>query len=66
MFTIFVNLSRTCALSVPAGFKSADETGTKLPVGVQFAGPMFSEKKLLNIAQAFEEDHPNQATGMEG
>ncbi|MBQ4554961.1 MAG: Asp-tRNA(Asn)/Glu-tRNA(Gln) amidotransferase subunit GatA [Spirochaetaceae bacterium] len=66
MFTIFVNLSRTCAISVPAGFKSPDAEGTKLPVGVQFAGPMFSEKKLLNIAEAFEKDHPNQATGMEG
>ena len=29
-----------------------------MPVGVQFAGPMFSEAKILRIAQAWEEDHP--------
>ena len=29
-----------------------------MPVGVQFAGPMFSEVKILSIAQAWEKDHP--------
>ena len=29
-----------------------------MPVGVQFAGPMFSEPKILRIAQAWEKDHP--------
>ncbi|MBR4004228.1 MAG: hypothetical protein IKI90_00080, partial [Treponema sp.] len=29
-----------------------------MPVGVQFAGPMFSEAKILSIAQAWENDHP--------
>lgn len=29
-----------------------------MPVGIQFAGPMFSEAKILRIAQAWEEDHP--------
>lgn len=29
-----------------------------MPVGIQFAGPMFSEAKILSIAQAWEEDHP--------
>ncbi len=29
-----------------------------MPVGIQFAGPMFSEEKILRIAQAWEEDHP--------
>lgn len=53
MFTIFVNLSRTCALSVPAGFTESNNDGAKLPIGMQFAGPMFSEPKLLRIAQAF-------------
>ena len=64
MFTIFVNLSRTCSISVPAGFKSPDADGTKLPVGVQFAGPMFGESRILSIAQAWENDHPGIATGM--
>ncbi len=50
MYTIFVNLSRTAAMSIPAGTKS-----NGLPVGIQFAGPMFSEQKLLRLAQAWEE-----------
>ncbi|MBP5443689.1 MAG: Asp-tRNA(Asn)/Glu-tRNA(Gln) amidotransferase subunit GatA [Treponema sp.] len=29
-----------------------------MPVGIQFAGPMFSEAKILSIAQAWEKDHP--------
>ncbi len=29
-----------------------------MPVGIQFAGPMFSEAKILRIAQAWENDHP--------
>ena len=62
MFTIFVNLSRTCSISVPAGFKSPDSDGTCLPVGVQFAGPMFGEGKILALAEAWEQDHPGIAT----
>lgn len=65
MFLTFVNLARICSISVPAGFKSPDEDGTKMPVGVQFAGPMFGEAKILSVAQAWEEDHPGIATGME-
>ncbi|MGI5173788.1 Asp-tRNA(Asn)/Glu-tRNA(Gln) amidotransferase subunit GatA [Treponema sp. OMZ 840] len=48
MFTVFVNLSRTASLNVPAGTTSAG-----LPVGVQFAGPMFSENRLLSMAKAW-------------
>jgi len=29
-----------------------------MPVGIQFAGPMFSEVKILQIAQAWEREHP--------
>jgi aspartyl-tRNA(Asn)/glutamyl-tRNA(Gln) amidotransferase subunit A len=29
-----------------------------MPVGIQFAGPMFSELKILQIAQAWEKEHP--------
>ena len=54
IYTIFVNLSRTTSLSIPAGV-----TKDGLPVGIQFAGPMFSEKKLLSLAQAWDEAHPN-------
>ena len=51
MFTIFVNLSRTASISVPAGKTSED-----LPVGVQFAGPMLSEARLLSLAQSWHVD----------
>lgn len=57
LFTTFVNLARIPSISVPAGFKSADEDGTKLPIGMQFAGKMFSEPVILRIAQAWENDH---------
>ena len=52
LFTTFVNLARIPSLSVPAG---ANKDG--LPVGIQFAGKMFSEAKILQIAQAWEEEH---------
>lgn len=54
MFTIFVNLSHTAAITIPAGKKS-----NGLPIGVQFAGAMFSESRLLSLAQAWEIDHPH-------
>ena len=30
-----------------------------MPIGMQFAGSMFSEAKLLQIAQVWEDDHSN-------
>ena len=53
MYTVFVNLARIPSISVPAGKTSKDG----MPVGVQFAGAMFSEAKILRVAQAFEDDH---------
>ena len=38
------------ALSVPAGF-----TGDGLPIGLQIAGPMGTEERLLEIGAALEE-----------
>ncbi len=40
-------------------FAKAAITGKSdsMPVGIQFAGPMFSEAKLLRIAQNWEDDH---------
>lgn len=57
LFTTFVNLARIPSISVPAGFKSPDSDGCKMPVGMQFAGKMFSEAKILRVAQAWENDH---------
>lgn len=52
LFTTFVNLARIPSLSVPAG------TGRDgMPVGIQFAGAMFSEARLLRLAQAWEDEH---------
>ena len=53
LFTTFVNLARIPSISVPAG---ASKDG--LPVGIQFAGKMFSDVKILQLAQAWEEEHP--------
>lgn len=55
LFTTFVNLARIPSLSVPAG-KTSQANGA-MPVGIQFAGPMFSEQKILEIAQAWEDEH---------
>ncbi len=54
LYTVFVNLARIPSISVPAGKSSAG-----LPVGIQFAGKMFSEAKILELAQAWEEEHKN-------
>jgi len=53
LYTVFVNLARIPSISVPAGFTES----TKMPVGIQFAGKMFDESKILQLAQAWEEDH---------
>ncbi len=53
LFTTFVNLARIPSLNVPCGNASDG-----MPVGIQFAGKMFSEYKILQIAQNWENDHP--------
>lgn len=54
LFTTFVNLARIPSVSVPAGKTAADN----MPVGMQFAGPMFGEISILRMAQSWESDHP--------
>lgn len=54
LYTTFVNLARIPSINVPAGKTSKDG----MPIGMQFAGKMFSEEKLLRLAQNFEQDHP--------
>ena len=54
LYTTFVNLARIPSISVPAGKKSSDG----MPVGMQFAGKMFDEAKILRIAEAWEGEHP--------
>lgn len=57
LFTTFVNLARIPSISVPAGFTSKDNPSPSMPVGIQFIGKMFDELKVLQTAQAWEEDH---------
>lgn len=56
LFTTFVNLARITSISIPAG-KTTEANGS-MPVGIQFAGAMFSEVKVLKLAQAWENEHP--------
>ncbi len=50
IFTLPVNLSATCGLSVPCGF---DRHG--LPVGLQLIGSTLQEATILNAAYAYEQ-----------
>jgi aspartyl-tRNA(Asn)/glutamyl-tRNA(Gln) amidotransferase subunit A len=54
LYTTFVNLARIPSINVPAGRTSSDN----MPIGMQFAGKMFSEPKILRLAQNWEKDHP--------
>jgi aspartyl-tRNA(Asn)/glutamyl-tRNA(Gln) amidotransferase subunit A len=52
IFTIAANLAGICGISVPCGF--VEESGKKLPVGLQFLGKAFDESRLLGIADTYE------------
>jgi allophanate hydrolase len=47
-YTNFVNLLDLAAVAVPAGVR-----GTKLPFGISFIGPAFTDEALLALAAAF-------------
>ncbi len=49
IFTATANLAGIPALAVPAGFVDG------LPIGIQFLGPQFSEQKLYQVADAYEQ-----------
>jgi aspartyl-tRNA(Asn)/glutamyl-tRNA(Gln) amidotransferase subunit A len=53
IFTLPLNLSASCGVSVPCGF---DRQG--LPIGIQFIGNTLQEATILKVAYAYE-----QATG---
>ncbi len=48
--TVTANIAGVPGLAIPAGFSNG------LPVGIQILGPHFSEEKLFQIGQAFEQE----------
>jgi aspartyl-tRNA(Asn)/glutamyl-tRNA(Gln) amidotransferase subunit A len=52
VLTVPVSLAGLPAASVPCGF--VDEGGTRLPVGLQIAGPRRADARVLRVARAFE------------
>ena len=63
-FTVPMSLAGIPAISIPCGLSGAEQAvgpaGGGLPVGLQLAGPAFSENRLLEAAHALE-----QAIGFE-
>jgi len=53
IFTIAVNLSGTCGISLPCGLAQVD--GKELPIGLQLIGKPLEEARLLQIAHAYEQ-----------
>jgi aspartyl-tRNA(Asn)/glutamyl-tRNA(Gln) amidotransferase subunit A len=52
--TVPMSLAGIPAISIPAGLAAPAEGGTELPVGLQIAGPAYSESRLLDAAHALE------------
>ncbi len=50
VFSLAINLSGICGVSVPCGFD-----GDGLPVGLQLLGPAFGESQILKAAHAYEQ-----------
>ena len=53
IFTNAGNLAGICGISVPCGF--AEVEGKKLPIGLQLQGKALNEKKIFEIAHAYEQ-----------
>lgn len=53
IFTIAANLAGICGLSLPCGF--SEDSGARLPVGLQLLGPALGEAALLRAAWAYEQ-----------
>ena len=60
-FTVPMSLAGIPAISIPCGLRPRSARAAGLPVGLQLAGPAFSENRLLDAAHALE-----QAIGFDG
>jgi len=49
-----MSLAGIPAISIPAGLAEPPGGGPQLPVGLQIAGPAYSESRLLDAAHALE------------
>jgi aspartyl-tRNA(Asn)/glutamyl-tRNA(Gln) amidotransferase subunit A len=54
IFTNAANLAGICGISVPCGF-ARTESGDQLPIGLQLLGKALDEKRILQIAHAYEQ-----------
>jgi aspartyl-tRNA(Asn)/glutamyl-tRNA(Gln) amidotransferase subunit A len=52
--TVPMSLAGLPAISIPAGMARPADGGPELPVGLQIAGPAYSESRLLDAAHALE------------
>ncbi len=59
IYTISVNLAGLPGISVPAG-----EDSKGLPIGLQFIGDCFQEKKIIRAAYSFEQTRTYKRPGM--
>jgi aspartyl-tRNA(Asn)/glutamyl-tRNA(Gln) amidotransferase subunit A len=59
--TVPMSLAGLPAISIPAGLARPDGGGPELPVGLQVAGPAYSESRLLDASHAIE-----RAIGFDG
>ena len=59
--TVPMSLAGIPAISIPCGLAEPPEGGPRMPVGLQLAGPPFSENALLGAAHALE-----RAIGFDG
>jgi len=53
-YTIPMSLAGLPSLSVPCGTVTPEPGGRELPLGLQLSGPLFAERALLGIANAYE------------
>ena len=63
IFTNAANLAGICGISLPCGFAEMD--GKRLPVGLQLLGKALDEQRILQIANAFEQDRLAQSAAAE-